>query len=408
MKKLLLYCILLLTCRQASIAGTVDSALINKVDKVITAVKQNYAPDRRTVYFKAEIESDNPLTIKVESSSKPAIEEFKTLAAKHIDNALVKGELLPSASLQGRNYGVANFSVCNNRFQPGNASEMATQVLLGTPVQLLKKERGYYLVRTPDNYLSWTDDSGITQMDSLQFSIWKQGKKIVYTSLYGQAFSKASAKSVPVSDLVAGNILNLLGKEKKFYKVAYPDGRLAYIPVKDANLYSKWVSKANPQQDQIINTAKTMTGIPYLWGGTSTKGFDCSGFTKTCFFLNGIILARDASQQVLNGEPVDVYENDTISSTKLLNNLKAGDLLFFAAEKNNRQDARITHTAIYIGKGDFIQAAGLVRINSFLPSSDLYDKYQAGTLVSARRILTAIGEPGITRIDKHPFYQSFR
>src|SRR5690606_14413521 len=104
-------------------------------------------------------------------------------------------------------------------------------------------------------------------------------------------------------------------------------------PVKAAQNYKQWVSRPNPDAAQILTTAKTLIGTPYLWGGTSMKGVDCSGFTKTCFFLNGIILPRDASQQALIGEAVDIYEGDTVNLAKSLKNLQAGDLLFFAAAK---------------------------------------------------------------------------
>nr|WP_305121185.1 C40 family peptidase [Pedobacter xinjiangensis] len=319
-------------------------------------------------------------------------------------SATVLESLLPSNALQGKVYGVATLSVCNSRFEPDHTAEMATQVLLGTPVEILKKERGYYLVRTPDNYISWTDDAGIEAMTSEEFTEWQSADRVVYTSQYGHAFSKPSGNSSPVSDVVAGNILKVLGRKKKYYRVSYPDQRIAYIPVKDAAKYNNWVSRPNPQAFNILNTATSLIGIPYLWGGTSVKGFDCSGFTKTCYYLNGIILARDASQQVLSGEQVDIFESDTVNLTKALKNLKAGDLLFFAAGKHKVDKPRVTHTAIYMGEGKFIQAAGLVRINSLVSGDPDYDEFQTRTLVNAKRILTSIGKPAITRVDEHPFY----
>ena len=145
-----------------------------------------------------------------------------------------------------------------------------------------------------------------------------------------------------------------------------------------------------------------MLGVPYLWGGTSTKGVDCSGFTKMSYFLNGIVLPRDASQQALVGEKIDIYEDDIVNIDKCIKNLMPGDLLFFASDKKT---LRVTHTGIYIGNGQFIQAAGLVRINSMISGSANYDDFQSRTLVSARRMLNSIGESEITRVDQHPYYK---
>nr|WP_256439388.1 NlpC/P60 family protein [Pedobacter sp. SYSU D00823] len=312
--------------------------------------------------------------------------------------------MLPVKDLGDKTWGLATLSVCNNRFAPDNAAEMATQLLLGTPVQLLKKERGYYLVRSPDNYLSWTDDTGIATFNTEEFQKYQTAEKIVVLVEYGQVFQNATEKSSQVSDIVAGDIFSVLEKDKKFYKVRYPDNRTGYIRVKDAMPYKDWLARPDPGAKEILGTARSLMGVPYLWGGTSSKGLDCSGFTKTSYFLNGIMLPRDASQQVLCGDQVDVFQGDSVSLEKALKNLKAGDLLFFAAGKNRVVNPRVTHTAIYIGEGKFIQSAGLVRVSSLIAGSPDYDSYQSRTLVNAKRMLTVIGSPGITRIADHPFY----
>ena len=378
-----------------------DSA---SVWSVISGVRKELAPDRRDTYFKVNIKSESPFVIEVESTVANAAEILKERFMTQNISVNVLESLLPSKDLQGKVYGLATLSVCNNRFEPNHAAEMATQVLLGTPVEILKKERGYYLVRTPDNYISWTDDAGIEAMTLEEFNAWQSADKVVYTSQYGHAFSKPLGKASPVSDVVAGNVFKVLNRKRKYYKVSYPDQRIAYIPVKDAAKYKNWVSRSNPQASNVLNTATSLLGVPYLWGGTSVKGLDCSGFTKTCYFLNGIIIARDASQQVLSGEQVDIFESDTVNIIKALKNLKAGDLLFFAAGKYKVDKPRVTHTAIYIGEGRFIQAAGLIRINSLISGDSYYDEFQTRTLVNAKRILTSIGKPGITRVDEHPFY----
>ncbi len=386
-----------------SFATGADSLTIKKVQELASQVQKKYAPDRRTEYFQIMALPGEPLRYSVEVSRPEAITELKSLLSSQKLSIALEEHVLPAGDMDGKIYGVINLSVANNRYAASHVAEMANQSLLGTPVKILKKYKGYYFVRTPDNYLSWTESAGVTPMTKGEFDSWRNAKKIIYLDTYGHAFSKASVTSGPVSDLVSGNILQVIGEESGFYKVSFPDKRIAYVPVDKAQAFDQWERRPDPGADQILNTARTMLGVPYLWGGTSAKGFDCSGFTKTSYFLNGIVLPRDASQQALVGEKVDIYENGTVSIAKCLGNLKPGDLLFFAGDKTNM---RVTHTAIYIGNGEFIQSAGLVRINSMIKTAENYSDFESRTLVSARRILTSIGQPEVTRVDHHPYYKN--
>lgn len=364
-------------------------------------IQKKFAPDKRSIYFNMQIKGDS---VKLESTSAEAIAEYEKVKPSMASIKFVSVQL-PSKALNGFEYGVANLSVSNNRTNPQNSAELTTQMLLGTPIQIVKKQGGYYLVRTPDSYLSWVDGGAIKPMDKQQFESWQKADKIVFIGEYGHSFSMADADSKRVSDLVSGNILQLLGAEKSFYKVGYPDGRVAYVPKTQAASYKEWVKRPNPTAQNILATAQTLLGVPYLWGGTSIKGVDCSGFTKTSYFLNGVVIPRDASQQALVGMAVDITENDTISVAKCLKNLQPGDLLFFSgAKRRGIIGGRISHTAIYMGNGEFIQSAGMVRINSIVPTASNYDSSGSHTLVSARRILTEIGKPEITRIDQHNWY----
>ncbi|MGN8055516.1 NlpC/P60 family protein [Pedobacter sp. 22163] len=384
-----------------SLKAQVDTAAIRTVSNQI---KKEFAPDKRSVYFNIQFKGD---TVFAESTSAQVLEALNN-QSKDFKGVVKINTLLPSNKLSGMEYGLANLSVCNNRAAPQNAAEMMTQMILGTPVQVLKKQGGYYLVRTPDGYLSWTDATAVSVMDKTAFEEWKKSKRIIFTSDFGHAFSKADMNSSRVSDLVNGNILVLTGEEKAYYRVTFPDKRTGYIKKTDAQLFSNWLKKPNPNAEAILTTAKTLIGVPYLWGGTSIKGVDCSGFTKTSYFLNGIIIPRDASQQALVGEDIPVLEGDSINLTKCLKNLKAGDLLFFAAAKlKGISVGRITHTAIYMGDGEFIQSAGMVRINSLKPDAANFDERESKTLISAKRFLNRIGTSEITRIDRHNWYGTF-
>lgn len=381
-----------------------DSALMGKINRLATDIREEYAPDQRMNIFYLIVQQEKPLLIRLETTVPEAVPAFKAALNHAHVTATVTAQLLPDEQAGTKSYGIANLSVCNNRVKPGNQAELATQTLLGTPVRILKQERGYYLVRTPDQYLSWTASSGVAAMDRAGFEDWKQSKKVVYTAEFGHSYSEATEKSLPVSDLVHGVILQLVGKEKGFYKVVYPDRRIAYVPIKQMMSYEKWIALPNPTANQVLSMGKTLVGVPYLWGGTSIKGVDCSGFTKTCYFLNGIIIPRDASQQALVGEDVDVFDPDQrVNIDKCLQNLKPGDLLFFGRRRPDGSPA-VTHTGIYMGNGEFIHSSGLVRINSMVKDRSNYIDLVERELVGAKNILNAIGRPGITRVEQHKWY----
>ena len=372
---------------------------MEKIKSIVNDVKEKFTPDKRTAVFNFEaLESENKIIIKGETNINEAYSEF----AKMMNDADIKFdnqiEMLPSEKLGEKKFGVINLSVANIRSKPDHPAELATQSILGTPIKVLKKgEDGYYLVQTPDNYISWLDDDGFTFMTEDNWKEWISSSKIIYTKEYGFSYSEADVNSQTVSDLVAGNLLKIMGEDSEFYLVNYPDGTVAYIKKDEARLFVDWYDTLNPNGETILKTAYRFMGIPYLWGGTSTKGMDCSGFTKTVYYLNGIVLQRDASQQVNTGELVDTKDG--------WQNLQAGDLLFFGRKADENRKERITHVAIYIGDGDFIHAAGRVKINSFNPEKAYYSDYRKSGFIRAKRILSSVGKNGIERILDNDFYQ---
>lgn len=379
-----------------------DSTTFKKIQAVVAQAKQNFAPDKRTKIVAITKADANNNQYFIESTE-PAANDYILQQVKEL-KAEVKINNLPDSSVADKTQGVINLSVANLRTQPGHASEMATQAILGTQVDILQKDKGEFRVRTPEGYISWIPASSVVPMDKATFEKWKKQQKIIYTQDFGKSYSKPDNQSIRVSDLVYGNILSLLGKEKGFYKVAYPDNRIAYIPTSEAVSFNQWISTRKLTSDNVLESAKTMMGLPYLWGGTSVKGVDCSGFTKTAFYMNGVVIPRDASQQVLAGEKVDILDAEGhFEPTKALKNLKPADLLFFASGKNSNPNARVTHVAMYIGNGEFIHSAGTVRINSMLKDAANYDDFQTRTVVAAKRYI-GVDDPQIQTIKNNPYY----
>lgn len=393
----------------ASLIGTshghaqqVDSTTYFKIKELQENVKREFAPDRRTKIVaiqKADVPQNLYILETTEKDAKFVLEQ----KAKEI-SANIQVQLLPDASVEGKTVGVIRLSVANMRTFPDNSAELTSQVLLGTQVDLLQKKSGEYRVRTPDGYIAWVPASSIAVMDQAEANKWRQSEKLIYTTEFGKSYSEPNEKSQRVSDLVYGDILKLTGQKGSFYEIAYPDGRKGYIKKSESLTLKNWLDTRNPTADHIIASAKTMLGLPYLWGGTSVKGVDCSGFTKTSFFMNGFVIPRDASQQVLAGEKIDILDSEGhFDPDKALKNLKPADLLFFAAGKNSNPNARVTHVALYIGNGTFIHAAGLVRINSMLKDAADYDDFQTRTVVAARRYLGA-KDSAIQKIAESNYY----
>ncbi len=370
---------------------------MNLLNNIISETKEKFAPDKRTAIFEIIPNESNGIIQLTGETNIPSAKQYFLEKLKAI-NLSVKDEiqLLPSLHLGEKTFGIVNLSVENMRLNPNDRAELVSQTLLGTTLKILKKEGEYYLAQTPDNYIAWIYTDGVVRMTKNQINEWSKTHKIIFTKEFGFAYTRPDESSLRISDLVAGNILILLGEENNFYKVKYPDGRNAFVAKGNCEPFDSWCNRTSPTQNEIVSTAKLFMGIPYLWGGTSVKGIDCSGFTKTVYFLNGIVLARDASQQVLTGELVDTKNG--------FENLLPGDLLFFGAQATDSTKERVTHVGIYIGDLKFIHSSGHVKINSLDKQADDFSEYRFNHFIRAKRILTSIDKNGISSIKHNLFY----
>ncbi|WP_341214435.1 C40 family peptidase [uncultured Wocania sp.] len=359
-----------------------DAIEDNVLSDDISLVKAEYAPDKRVALFNVEaIKQKESYLLKGESNLPKAINALKDkLKAKSI-NFIDSIQMLPSKELNGNIFGLVNISVANLRSNPKHSAELATQALLGTPVNLLKKEGSWTLIQTPDKYLAWVDDGGIIEITTSDLSSWKSLPKVIYTNITGSTYSKSNKESQVISDIVAGNILVLLDEENGFYKVKYPDGRIAFINKKEAQLYTDWLQKTKPTAESLITTSKKLMGLPYLWGGTSTKGVDCSGFTKTVYFLNGMVIPRDASQQVHTGKLTDEIKN--------FSQLAPGDLLFFGRKATDSTAEKVVHVGMWIGNNEFIHSSGQVKIGSVDKNAVNFDAYNLNRYLRSKRIVNS-------------------
>ena len=245
---------------------------------------------------------------------------------------------------------MTKFGICVQSLVPvrkysSDQSEMINQLIFGDLLTILDSTDSWYLIATEhDLYEGWVDVKQVTIIEQPQFN------KLVKTTAYllPEIYSSVSTKEGETKHLILGsrlpdyhqNSFSILNKKYFFEK----------------NTANKVIKTS---KNDIITIAMKYIGTPYLWGGRSPFGIDCSGFTQVVFSMVGIKLKRDASQQVEMGETID-FINETI----------AGDLAFF-----DNSEGKITHVGILLNNKEIIHASGEVRIDS-IDHQGIYNKDQ--------------------------------
>jgi cell wall-associated NlpC family hydrolase len=250
---------------------------------------------------------------------------------------------------------------------------------MGTVVKLLKKTDGYCFIQMPDQYLGWIDAASLSMTNQTDTKAWNTAHKVIITELKCIVRKTPDSTSEPLCNVVTGCILKSGSKNDKWTMVELADGRKGFVLDSFVQDLDEWNNNRMLTGENLEKTAKGLLGIPYLWGGTSVKGMDCSGFVKTVYRLNGAELHRDADQQANQGTPMDPGKN--------FENLQKGDLLFFGQQAIGKKSKRITHVGLYIGNRLFIHSSGRVRLSSLDPLSNYFEKTLLSRFVLARRII---------------------
>lgn len=377
-----------------------ENAPYPELDALVDSVRMKHVPDRRdNVYDIKIVENEGKPVIKGVTSLEEAKADLLEQIRKSNPAAIDSISVLPDETVGEKTYGVINVSVADARMGASYAAEMGTQLLLGAPIQVLQHD-DWWRIKSAEGYVAWTTGSSFVRMTKDDFNKWITAKKIIFTDDYGFGYENPDEKKQRVSDLAFGNMLKLEANNGRFYKVSYPDGRIAYILKSQSKPYEEWLASVKLTEESILEKALSLKGIPYTWGGTSVKGMDCSGFTKTVMLMHGIILMRDASQQVKTGIPVDIsngYEN-----------LRPGDLMFFGKKAQDGKKERIRHVAFYKGDKEFIHASGYIRINSLDSTKANYDELNTREFVRASRVIGAVDTKGIWSINNSPLYKEQR
>ncbi len=354
---------------------------------IVDEVKETVAPDKRQVVFEITAEKKgNDVILAGNTSEETAKDAVIAAFARRGISVIDSINCYPT-----NKWALVKLSVCCLRTQPKLSAEMATQSIMGQPIRLLEKlPNGWWRAQTPDGYIGYLSSSSIEEKSEERMDAWRKAERVIVTSVNQTDIYRTAKSKSPrdiISDAVLGDILvGRYDPKSEMTLVTLPDGRKGYIATSDIMSFSKWVKQPFDAQ-KILDTAYSMEGTYYLWGGTSIKACDCSGLAKIGYFSNGIILMRDASQQVHTGKNLGTDWKT----------FQPGDLLFFG----NKETGKITHVAIHDKNGDYVHSSGRVKRNSLNPESPIYG---AHSFITAVRIKGCIPSQGITRVEDHPWF----
>jgi gamma-D-glutamyl-L-lysine dipeptidyl-peptidase len=262
--------------------------------------------------------------------------------------------------------------VANMYSKPSEKSDVVSQAIYGSNVHLIEARGEWSRIETPDRYRGWTP-SRYLRIVLAGDGYASGGPTVQVESLFANIYADPDVTKHKAVITVPFEVKLEIVPEEAKAKSAQHEG---WIHVRLPGMTNAWIQAGDVTTDskplsipQSIELAKRFVGLPYLWGGRSSFGYDCSGFTQMLVRARGFEMPRDADKQAEWSGVTRVGRKD----------LQPGDLLFFGSSEKD-----IDHTGMYIGDGQFIQAA--TNDHPVIQISRLDDQPWTRLLVACRRV----------------------
>jgi cell wall-associated NlpC family hydrolase len=316
--------------------------------------------DWRTCFAEVRCHPPEGHRIVVESSDPGVLADTARRLAESARGAetAVEFAALPDAKEAFPEVLIASGSVADVRRSPSHAAELVTQLVCGDRVSPLKSNGDWVLVRLDDPYIGWVRSwhlKGLVRSDYDGFAA---------AARHRVAENVVSVRETPdergraVGEAVVGTpVIAAAGPRRGWSRVELPDGTAGFLKKRSIG---RIPAARRVSREKLVASAMSFLGIPYVWGGNTPKGFDCSGLVQRAFRLNGVLIPRDSDQQAHAGRGKEAGRHDE---------LRTADLLFFGKSVN-----QITHVGMYASDGIFVHAHGQVRLNSVVPGHSLFDE----------------------------------
>lgn len=408
---------------------TSDEDATDSQDKEVNANPSNEAVDTKSNSVKQAINQKQSEVNKnvVKSSVDTEVKDDKSFDKNNVktngvkQNIITQDKNMVSKEAVNSNAKLKKTSYLNVRIGPSTANSISSVIYKGEMFKVVDRAaNGWYKVVLNDGTVGWASNKYIdltnevdnTNIQNFTKKSGKNNKTEVNSSNSDSALSGnygrvnnaaglnvrsgAGSKSSVISTLKNNDIINIIGEENGWYKIKLDNGQVGYvgstlvakasasevsssrknyIEVSDKKVdssikeSSKTVYSGENSGAKVVETAESLLGTPYSWGGTSPSGFDCSGFTQYVYKnALGVDLPRVSRDQANYGSAVSV------------SSAKAGDLLYF----DTVGSGRTSHVGIYIGSGKFIHASGTASNPDCVKVSSLSENWV--NCLGARRV----------------------
>lgn len=342
------------------------------VAAVIEGVREAFAPDPRLAVFEVDVEVRGDAVALVGATSEAEAAEALHARIAGLGSSLrIVDEVvrLPEGDPDERVHGIVTAAVAPLLSGPDIRCTQVSQAVLGTRLLLLRRDKRWFQCRGADRYVGWVHAGYLALMDESRARAWETGTEgDPWISLGGEAVA-------PDGDVVVRLPWGARVVRESADVLRLPDGRRGH-PSGELFPAATRPITFPAEGEAIVATAARWLGVPYLWGGVTMGGVDCSGFAQAVYRMHGISLPRDSDQQSRAGqaaEPGDDFAD-----------LHPGDLLFFA-----EVEGKVTHVAISAGGSGIIHSSlgnGGVARND-LAGRRRFEQELRRIFVRARRIL---------------------
>jgi len=247
--------------------------------------------------------------------------------------------------------------------EPRYNSERASQLLFNEPVKIGEENNGYWKIEQTDGYTGWADKRFLKECSQAHFNSFEKTCNYLVTSAQAKILDGKN-RSIPPQFLFYGTKIKSTRVAQKLVEFRHPSGGKAYLKPINLKPINRKDALTSPKA---LKEAKKWLGVPYLWGGITPAGFDCSGFVRQVFAQFGVYLPRDTKDQILVGQEVE------------RRSIKIGDLVFFKR-----------HVGIALNSSKIIHCSvgsNGVRIESIEPGEENYRPDLDANYVTTRRII---------------------